>query len=68
MQVYRIVFLSYVQEDRQLLEEQERVLEAVNNVDHDIDECVHILENIYHQKLERLSKFGGMFLIEGIDC
>ena len=48
-----------LQEDRQLLEEQESVLEAVNVVDHDIDECVQTLESIYRQKLDRLSKFGG---------
>ena len=49
-----------VQEDRHLLEEQETVLESVNDVDHDIDECVQTLEKIYRQKLDRLSKFGGM--------
>ena len=48
-----------VQEDRQLLEEQEAVLTAVNAVDHDIDEFVQTMENIYHQKLDRLTKFGG---------
>ena len=42
-----------------MLEEQEAVLEAVNVVDHDIDECVQTLEKIYHQKLDRLTKFGG---------
>ena len=52
-----------LQEDRQLLEEQEAVLEAVNVVNHDIDECVHTLEKIYHQKLDRLTKFGGITYI-----
>lgn len=45
-----------------MLEEQEAVLEAVNVVDHDIDECVQTLEKIYQQKLERLTKFGGIFM------
>ena len=49
----------WLQEDRQLLEEQEAVLEAVNVVDHDIDDCVQTLERIYGQKLDRLTKFGG---------
>ena len=49
----------WLQEDRQLLEEQEAVLEAVNVVDHDIDVCVQTLERIYGQKLDRLTKFGG---------
>ena len=35
------------------------MLEAVNVVDHDIDDCVQTLEKIYRQKLDRLSKFGG---------
>jgi kinesin family protein 2/24 len=50
---------TLIQEDRQLLEEQEAVLEAVNVVDHDIDDCVQTLERIYGQKLDRLTKFGG---------
>ena len=45
------------------MEEQEQILEAVNDVDHDIDECVQTLENIYRQKLDRLSKFGGAVAI-----
>ncbi|CAI8026233.1 Kinesin-like protein KIF2A [Geodia barretti] len=49
---------TLIQEDRQLLEEQEAVLEAVNVVDHDIDVCVQTLERIYGQKLDRLTKFG----------
>ena len=48
-----------------MLEEQEAVLEAVNVVDHDIDECVQTLEKIYRQKLDRLTKFGGtQYLIQ----
>ena len=35
------------------------MLEAVNVVDHDIDDCVQTLEKICRQKLDRLSKFGG---------
>lgn len=45
-----------------MLEEQEAVLEAVNIVDHDIDQCVQTLEKIYHQKLDRLNKFGGTYI------
>ena len=56
---YKWLDLCYGQEDRQQLEEEEAVLEAVNVVDHDIDECVQTLKKIYCQKLERLTKFGG---------
>lgn len=53
---------AIIQADQYLLEEEKKLLEYVDDLDHDIEQYVTHMERIVSQKVERLSKFKGLWV------